>query len=257
MCRDAIIDMMWPDVEPAKARSRLSSTLLRMRRTINAPRQPDVVLTSDHRIGLACDGRVSADLWEIDKLCACIRRKQVGDWQPAEISRLLSAVDARRGPFLDGVEGEWTETARRHCAETWATMLGLLLRHYRYSSQPGGAIRIAKLMLRQDPYREDLHGLLVRLYAETGQHGKAHEQFSTCASMLETELGVTPGPEICAALAKAQAVTETPSPRAMAQPALDRLAADPIEAAIASLEATLETAQKQLDALKSRVGKLH
>jgi DNA-binding SARP family transcriptional activator len=57
------------------------------------------------------------------------------------------------------------------------------------------SMRLAKKILHEDPFREDIHCLVMRAYAAMGNRGAVKEQFEGLRRLLEDELGVEPGAE--------------------------------------------------------------
>src|SRR5690606_8750178 len=56
-------------------------------------------------------------------------------------------------------------------------------------------IAAARRLLELEPWLEEGHRLLVELLARSGQRSQALAQYDACRRLLETELGVAPGPE--------------------------------------------------------------
>ena len=51
---------------------------------------------------------------------------------------------------------------------------------------------LAQKILRDDPFREDIHCLIMRAQAELGNRVAVKEQYETLRGLLQTELGVEP-----------------------------------------------------------------
>ncbi len=54
------------------------------------------------------------------------------------------------------------------------------------------ALNFATEVLREDPYREDMHALVMRVYAAQGKRAAVKEQYEKLQKLLKTELGVEP-----------------------------------------------------------------
>lgn len=208
MTRERLADLIWPDTAPEQARSRLSSALWRLRR---ATASADLVEERSGRIGLTRSGILRVDFWELSQRVAALRGRAPGTWQPAEVAALESATQARRGVFLDTVEGDWVLAARQACAEAYEAGLECLLRFHRHRGQHDRAVAAARAIVRHDPYREDIHATLIELYAERGQHARAAEHFERCARTLRLELGIEPGGALRASLAGPQTAGIAPA----------------------------------------------
>ena len=211
LSREALSDLLWPDCAIEQARSRLSSALWRLRKTVGGPSCLPVIEERNGRIGLAHGHGVTVDVWDLQRIGDGLRGRSVEDWRPEEVAALETAIQARRGEFLAGIEGEWTLGARQVCAEAYEFGLECLIRFHRCRGHAEQAIVAARRLLRQDPYREDVHAILVELYAEQGQQSRAITQYATCRDLLKAELGVLPGAALQESLSLALAKGGTPA----------------------------------------------
>ena len=57
------------------------------------------------------------------------------------------------------------------------------------------ATQLAQQILRDDPFREDIHCLLMRSLAAQGNKGAVKEQYESLLRLLAAELGVEPSIE--------------------------------------------------------------
>lgn len=187
MSREAMSDLLWPNVAPDQAKSRLSSALWRLRKAFDgAP----ILLEQAGTVALASD-LFTCDLWDLDDRCATLRAAP-DCWEQAQIHLLDTAMQRRRGNFLEGVQGDWVDAARQIAEDQYAYGLECLVHFYRQKGERTRSIDAARDILRMDPYREDIHAALIDLYAEAGQTAQAIGQFERCDSILKTDLGVAP-----------------------------------------------------------------
>ena len=56
-------------------------------------------------------------------------------------------------------------------------------------------MQLAQLIIREDPFREDIHCMIMRAHAAEGNRGAAKEQFEGLKRLLQRELGVEPSAE--------------------------------------------------------------
>jgi TolB-like protein len=110
----------------------------------------------------------------------------------------LSAIEAYRGPFLDGLQilepefEDWLRSERQHLQEL-AISTAEENFHQAWSERRSRlAISSLKFALRLDPLREDMHRSLMRLYAMLGQRSRALVQYGVCRDTLSKELGIGP-----------------------------------------------------------------
>lgn len=207
--RETVADLIWPDVPEDKSRSRLSSALWRLRKALGGAR---LVEERGGRVGLVQDGRVAVDFWELDRQGAALRDRPVSAWSNKEVAALEAAMQARRGSFLDGVQGDWVLSAKQACAEAFEFGLECLMRFHRHRGQHDRSIAAARSLVRHDPYREDIYAELIELYMEKGQPAQAVRQFNICSAILKSELGVAPGSAVRQSIARATAGLEVVPP---------------------------------------------
>src|SRR5262249_17228531 len=60
------------------------------------------------------------------------------------------------------------------------------------------AARDAREALTVDPYREDMHRLLIRAYLAANEPASALQAYRSCRELFEAELNVLPSPELAA-----------------------------------------------------------
>ncbi|WP_138469280.1 BTAD domain-containing putative transcriptional regulator [Poseidonocella sp. HB161398] len=239
--RETVAEMLWPDCSEARSRSRLSSALWRLRKSIG----PDApVLETDGCIGLLRAPVLRVDLWCLRRAAGRVRTRPAETWTRRQIAALDLAMQFRSGPFLSEVDGEWTAAARQSCAELYETALECLMRFYRNRGDCHRSIDAARSLVRQDPYREDIHAALIELYAEAGQRARAISQYQHCCEILRTDLGVAPAGEIEASLT-----------RALGRNAPAAIPAD-LAALVGEMDAALDRLHQQMRSLKSVLGAL-
>ena len=95
------------------------------------------------------------------------------------------------GEFLE----DWVMSMRVECRDLAANVLKRRLHAQNERGDIETAIRSARELLSLDPYSEDSHRTLMRLYASNGERSKAIAQFQNCRQMMQHELGVEPSPE--------------------------------------------------------------
>ena len=116
--------------------------------------------------------------------------------------RLQQAVDLYRGKFLqeffleDSAEFEEWAVARRETTHQRALeALTDLANYYGQQGELAAAGRCALRQLELDPWREQAHRQMMRVFALEGQSGAAIGQYEKCRRVLAEELGVEPSSE--------------------------------------------------------------
>jgi DNA-binding SARP family transcriptional activator len=199
MSRDAIAEMLWPETPPERSRGRLNTALWRLRGSLGEGGD-GLLIERGGWIGIAPDSVVAIDFRDLVGRVHALSMTDIGTWTTACVAALEAAISARRGSFLDGIEGEWTYLARQTLTDVYEAGLEVLIRFHRHRGNLGRSIDAARRLVRDDPYREDIHAMLVELYALKGQRGRAISQYINCRDILQTDLGVAPSRELRASL---------------------------------------------------------
>lgn len=236
--RAALQDMLWPDATSERARSCLGSALHRLRAALGDAIQ---IEDSHGAVGVAASSELTVDIVTLRCRADVLRGRDVTAWERTEVAALEAAVQSRRGAFFENVEGEWVQLARSDCADLYRYALECLLLFHRYRGELNNSIEAAKGLVRDDPYREDAHGSLISLYAEAGQRGRALAQYEACRQVLQSDLGLRPGPHVMASL------------QAVASPTPAVNAATDIGDLVESIERSMADLHRKVEVLRAAV----
>jgi DNA-binding SARP family transcriptional activator len=55
------------------------------------------------------------------------------------------------------------------------------------------SLQLAQQILHEDPFREDIHCVVMRAHVNMGNRGAARDQYEALKRLLQRELGVEPG----------------------------------------------------------------
>ncbi|HKJ63661.1 MAG TPA: BTAD domain-containing putative transcriptional regulator, partial [Hyphomicrobiales bacterium] len=121
--------------------------------------------------------------------------------EQADEESLTKAMDLYKGEFLAGMSTdapdfeEWLDQSRSRFRDLALHGLVHLIEQHNTAGNLDLAIKSAHQALRIDPYREDIHRHLMRMFAARGMRAAAMAQFRECESILWRELGVAPDGE--------------------------------------------------------------
>jgi predicted ATPase/DNA-binding SARP family transcriptional activator len=201
--REALITLLWPELEPSRGRAGLRRDLSVIRKALE-----EQWLTVE---GETVSSDPAADLW----LDVVEFRDLVGSWRGHGhleeevcsrcLTALAEAVALYQGDFMAGFSlrdsaefDEWqffqTEGLRQELART----LERLVRGHRARGAYEAAIPYARRWVALDPLHELAHRALMDAYGRAGQRSAAARQYEECARVLEAELGVAPSEETTA-----------------------------------------------------------
>jgi len=179
--RDRLAALLWPEAEPAKARSALRRTL-----SVTAAALGPSLVAERSVVHLGDD--VTCDVREFRTLVAA------GDGDS-----LSRAVEVYRDEFLSGFRlrdsaqfDDWQQSVAAVLRRQFATALGALVELATSAGDLDRALAEAGRWLAVDPLHEPAHRALIRIHAWRGDRSSAMRQYRNCVHILDTELGVEP-----------------------------------------------------------------
>jgi len=186
------------------ARRRLNTAVWRLRRALEPDGVPrDTILESTgHTLSVHPDCEVWVDALEFESRCTSV--VPLAQWSHAQAAEVESALELYRGEFMDGDYSDWALAERGRLADLRLSSLLRLSRWYQAHGEPERALGHAQTAVASEPLREDLHRLLIDLYARVGLPEMARRQFERCRTLLRRELGIEPLPETVATAMRAE-----------------------------------------------------
>jgi ATP/maltotriose-dependent transcriptional regulator MalT/DNA-binding SARP family transcriptional activator len=191
LSREALMETLWPEQDPAKTANRLSVALAVARSVLDPERR----FASEHFIA-ADGGRVALDLdhleLDVERFLGtaedglALLREQAQE----ALSVLEHAERAYSGGYLpeDAAE-DWSVALREEARSTYVAVARALAGAASASGDPEAAVRYRLRILELDPYDEDAHLGLVSALVAAGRHGDARRQHRFYATRME-EIGV-------------------------------------------------------------------
>jgi DNA-binding SARP family transcriptional activator len=190
--RDALMDLLWPDVDPSRAAHRLHVAVSDLRRIVDLPGLASLVrLQEDSYQIAALSVTTDCELFEQHYQRAKLRLVQHDEDGAA--AEFHAALQLYTGEFLaDHPYLEWATQKRVHFAERQLTALTALCEHAANGRDFGSVTEYAHAILAVDNLREQAHRHLMRAHYFLGQRAAAIRQYRACANDLERELGAAP-----------------------------------------------------------------
>jgi len=198
--REAIINLLWPELDPSRARAGLRRNLSTLKKTlcgeyIQADR---TIIWLDRDASIWLDVNKFRDLlekWREHNHLQTVLCSQC-------VTNLQKAVDLYRGDFLEGFSlrdspnfDEWQFFQTEGLRQDLSNILERLIFFYRQKGKFSTAIPYARRWLALDVLNEPAHRYLMELYARSNQRAAAVRQFEECERILEEELDVKPDDE--------------------------------------------------------------
>ncbi len=113
-----------------------------------------------------------------------------------ELRRSLEAAyDHYRGEFMTGVYEDWAEERRQFYNEQFTRVLSGLAKLALAEKRLTNALKYATQLLKDDPFREDIHRLVMQVYSAQSKPGSVKKHFDDLTQLLKGELGIDPSSE--------------------------------------------------------------
>lgn len=192
--KDTIIDAFWAEDELGAVEKNFHPTVSHVRKALNSnqPLKQNFVVYRDGDYQLTPEFSYRIDTEQFDQLIAdgeTARRERDFD---RCINCYEQAIALYRGEFMQGSYEPWAEEQRAYYREQHLRMLESLAGVAEEKQEWLRAMDLAQRILREDPFREDIHCLLMRAQAAQGNRVAVKEQYETLRGLLQKELGVEP-----------------------------------------------------------------
>lgn len=189
--RQKIAFLFWPESSEAQAQTNLRNLVFQLRHALT---NADFFLLTDNRtLQWNPQSVFTLDLAEFQRaLDAAIKAEPHGNASSAQ--HLKHAVDLYKGDLLPNCYDEWILLEREALHNQYTRALKRLITISEARRDYGVAIEYSQKLLYSDPLSEVAYCDLMRLYALSGDRARALHTYHACATVLERELGVVPGP---------------------------------------------------------------
>lgn len=198
--RDALLEILWPETDPATANNRLKVAVHHLRQAFGVDR-----CKQECRGCLVYDSgcysfnpeiTVWTDVHTFEKNYAAGQRLEQAGRLAEALTCYSDAEKLYRGDFLeeDRFE-EWTLLRREELREHYLTLLNRLSRCRLQVGEVDLALEGWMKVLAKDPWREDAYRALMHALAARGSRGPALRWYERCVQVLKEQLNIDPEPE--------------------------------------------------------------
>ncbi|GLW52084.1 ATP-binding protein [Kitasatospora phosalacinea] len=220
--REEVMDLCWPDADPAAAAGSLRVALHAARHALEpelAPRAASSYLKADGGLLLLDPTAVWIDADHAEQAA----EDALAD---GRAERLADAIRQFTGELLpEDRYAHWAGARRTRLAQLCEQLLLRLASAHLDQDRPEDAAACAEQVLATSPAEELAHRLLIDACLRQGQRRRALRQYHQCREVLDAELGIRPGPETERLHRAALAAAPAPAPAGAALPARLRSAA--------------------------------
>jgi DNA-binding SARP family transcriptional activator len=190
--RAELAETLWAEHDGNHARRCLSTALWRLKKSTGAPL---VTFQGAEAVSFNWQAPAWVDAVAMELRVHPLLRVKPETMTAQEVRRLQRGVHLYRGDYLVGIDDEWAWLERQRLRNLYLDGLyHLTLAHAAASDWPR-VLECGRRLNRDEPLREDVHRLLMRAHAHSGNRALAIAQYQACRDALRAELGVEPMPE--------------------------------------------------------------
>src|SRR6266850_141448 len=192
--KDTIIDTFWRETDLKAVAKNFHPTMSHIRKALNSnqPLKQNFLVYRDGDYQLNPEFSYRIDTEEFDRL---ITDGEAGR-RERNFERCIGcyerAVALYRGEFMQGSYEPWVDEQRSYYHEQYLRMLESLAAVAEKKQEWLHAMDLAQRILHEDPFREDIHCMVMRAQAAVGNRVAVKEQYETLRGLLQKELGVEP-----------------------------------------------------------------
>ncbi len=222
--RRRLAAMLWPEMPETTALSNLRYALSNLRKVIgDRSAQPHYLMITPQTIQFNIKSSYQVDVAVFERYCALAQDN------PLDFESLRMSAELYKCHFLEGFSipdsipfEEWMLLKRERLDRMAYQVFHQLARDCELSGDYERAIAFAESSIRLDPWREEVHRLVMRCLYFSGQRSAAIAQYEACCHSIEADLGLQPGPETKQLYQKIveDSLPQPPSPPAFFQPSV-------------------------------------
>lgn len=194
--RFQVAQQLWPNGSERAARHNLSTALWRLK-AADVRLEGAFAPHGGDRIRFAGNVRLITDVALFERMA----QEFVGGAGPRTVRHWHRARRAERlyeGDAFRDLDVEWADVERERLRTLYLDLLHHMAVGRLTEEAFEEAIRIGQKLVTLDPYREDIHRLLMRAHMASGNRAKAIHQYRMCEGEISQSLGTAPMPETVA-----------------------------------------------------------
>jgi LuxR family maltose regulon positive regulatory protein len=195
--KDTIIDTFWGEADFDVVEKNFHPTVSHIRKALNSNQslKQNFLLYRDGDYLLNPEFSYRIDTEEFDRLVTAGETARRSREFERCIESYERAVVLYRGAFMQGSYDDWVEEQRSYYREQHLRMLESLAAVAQKIEEWQRSLNLAQQILHEDPYREDIHCMVMRAHAAMGNRVAVKEQYESLSRLLRKELGVDPAAE--------------------------------------------------------------
>jgi LuxR family transcriptional regulator, maltose regulon positive regulatory protein len=191
--RDELLELLWPEADPARAVHRLHVAISGLRRLLDPAGSTASLVRLDDESYSIPEHAIITDCNLFEQHYRRGKTHLFEKDYPAAGAAFRAALQLYVEDYLaDDLYAEWTHKQRSHFVECRLNALTFLCEAAALEHDLTSLLEYARQILEVDNLRERSHRYLMRAHYSMGQRACAIRQYNACAEILGQELGVLP-----------------------------------------------------------------
>lgn len=197
VAKEVLIEAFWPGEDPAVVEKNFHPTISHIRKALNSRQslKQNFIVFRDGAYQLDPQHSYFIDTEEFERLIAMAETAKREKDNRSFRESLEKAYELYRGEFMSGSYDRWAEERRAFYAEQFARVVSALAKLAFGEKRWAGTLKYAQEILKADPFREDIHRLVMKVLAAQSKPAAVKKHFEELCSTLNSELGIEPSPE--------------------------------------------------------------
>ncbi len=197
VAKDILIEAFWGDEDPETIEKNFHPTISHIRKALNSRQslKQNFIVFRDGAYQLNPEFSYSIDSEDFVNFIAAAETAKRDDDTAMLRQNLESAYGLYRGEFMDGSYDDWAEEQRHFYSEQFSRVLNGLAKLSVADKRWADALKYANEILAIDPYREDLHRLVLKVLAAQSKPAAVKKHYESMQQLLKNELGIEPSAE--------------------------------------------------------------
>lgn len=194
---DQLLEHLWPDLPPIKAKNNLWVTVSQLRRVLEPGLPARAHSAYIHKQGEGYYFNTESDYW-LD--CESFAKNLIASQSCTNLNDSILAWEAAhslyRGDYLeDEPYAEWAQFTRIQWRRRYQQLMTNLAKAYGKNGSFDKTITYCRNILALDNTNENAYRLLMRSHASLGERGAALNVYNEAVQALQVEIGLAPMPE--------------------------------------------------------------
>ena len=197
VAKEVLIEAFWGDEDLETVEKNFHPTISHIRKALNSRQQlkQNFIVFRDGAYQLNPELSYFIDTEEFLAAIAAAEAAKTEKDDKARREHLERAFALYRGDFLEGSYESWAEEQRHFYREQFSRVLSGLAKLSVTEKKWTDALKYANEILTIDPYREDLHRLVLKVLSAQGKHTAVKKHYEDMQALLKQELGIEPSVE--------------------------------------------------------------